>query len=319
MRVLTLALSLACATAQAYVPTVEALFRHGANPDVTTNGLVLSASISGYNPYAEKTEAAAKQLWVKWIYNVTPQGKLRLTQLLYSAAAMTEASLLDKVYIGDLTPRSFTANAAERGAFISLLNSQLINDGSFMVDFLQQMGIHVKLNSEIVNQEKVSLLHRHRLWLKNSRGGRAASEESPLAPSAPAERERVSKVMGSPMFLDTQQVSLTRFHGEPAWHISADGFEAYVDDAQREVRQLTLRRPGGDVEIVCRDAMLLNGTHRMPRQYIVKNGQDQYFQVNVLSLRHFSEGPNDFLTRLRRYDQLLGHKQEAIEKPGFLF
>ena len=319
MKLLCALITMVSIGAQAYVPTVEALFRHGANPDVTTNAMVLSASVSSYNPFAEKTETTGKQLWVKWIYNVTPQGKLRLTQLIFNSATMAESALVDKTYISDLSPKSFNANSIERGLFISMLNSQLINDGSFMVDFLRLAGVPVRLNNEIVNQDKVALLQRYRGWLNRNKANRSNGEESPMSPASPADRERVTRLMSSPMFLETQQVALSRFHGEPAWHITAEGFDGYVDDAQREIRQLLLRRATGEIEISCRAALLLNGTHRMPRQIVVRNTQDQSHQVNLISLKHYHEGPNDLLARLRRYDQVLSRKQEAIDRPAFLF
>lgn len=313
-------LTLVTTSTKSYVPTVEGLFRHGNNPEVTTNALVLTASVQPHNPFVEGAETTAPPLWVKWIYNVTPHGKLKLTQLIYSSAAMSDATLLDKIYVAELSPQSFPGAQTERGLFLALLNSILINDGSFMIDFLQHHGVSVAANTEILNQEKIALLTRYRSWLSQTKGGRVAgTEESPLAPNNPAEKERVSRIMSSPMYLDSGKVSLSRHQGEPAWHVRTENFEAFVDDAKREIRQLTLRQSSGETEISCTDPMLLNGSHRVPKRLIVKTTLDQHYAVTLLSLRHFNETQADLLARLQRYDQVLGAKKTPVERPSFLF
>lgn len=315
--VLLMTLSL---SARAYVPTVEGLFRHGKNPEVTTNAMVLTASVTSYNPYAEKDEKPGSPLWVKWVYNVTPDGNLKLTQLVYSSAAMTEAALVDKVYVPELSPRSFAANQVDRGLLMAVYNSILINDGSFMIDFLQGQGVSVTANTEILNQDKIALLTRHRQWLAQNKGGRPG-DESPMNPTNPAERERVSRLMHSPMYGDFGKVSLSRYQGEPAWNIKTDKFEAFIDDAKREIRQIVLRESTGEAEVVCREPMLLNGTHSVPKQIIFKTALDQYYQINMVALRHFNESNADMLTRLHRYDKVLGARQQQaqVDKPSFLY
>ena len=320
MKKIIVSLLLISWSAIGYVPTVEGLFRHGNNPDVTTNALVLSASITPHNPFAEKTENPVSPLWVKWIYNVTPHGKLKLTQLLYSSAAMNEASLLDKIYVAELSPKSFTAANTEKGLLLALLNSMLINDGSFMIDFLQHHGVSVAANTEILNQEKTALLYRYRAWLAQTKGGRAAgAEESPLNPSNPTERERVSRLMNSSMYLDSGKVSLSRYQGEPAWQIRTESFEAFVDDAKREVRQVVLRQSNGEIDITCHNDLLINGTHRMPKYLIIKTTLDQHYNVSFISLRHFNESQSELLNRLQKYDQVLSQKRSPVERPSFLY
>lgn len=307
--------------AQAYVPTVESLFRHGANADVTTNALMISAKVALVNPYAEKAEQTeGSALWVKWVYNVTPQGRLKLTQLIYRAASMTEASLVDKSYVAELSPLAFDASPemGERGLFMGLINSLLINDGSFMVEFLHNRGVNVRLNAEIINQEKKALLGRYRAWLIRTKGGRTAgAEPSPLAPAT--DRAAVEKIMASPMYADTQQVVLSRYQGEPAWQIKGDTFEGWVSDATRDVRQLVLRTGAAEVDIQCRDYVLYNGTHSFPRQIVVKGQQDQFWQIDVIGLKHFNETAAELLARLRRHDQVLMQRKEVVARPSFLF
>lgn len=305
--------------AQAYVPTVEGLFRHGANPDVATNALVWAAKVSPFNPFEDKSAATGQPLWIKWVYNVTPQGKLKITQLTFTSAQMGDESLVDKVYLPEFGPRNFSATQVDKGLFFSLANSFLINDGSFMVDFLRQSGVPAKANREILNQEKIQLAHRYRAWLAQTKGGRQqGSEESPLSPTSSTEKERVSQIMSSPMYYDQKQVSLSRFQGEPAWNVKADSFEAWVDDSTRNVKMVTMKSAAGDIEIQAREHFIANGTHRAPRVLTVKTALDQHFRIETVSLKHFNETGSETLARLRRYDQATQKNKATADKPPFM-
>jgi hypothetical protein len=319
---IALACLLVSISSNAYVPTVESLFRHGNNPDVTTNAIMVSAKVTLANQFLDKVEGAPTEsaLWVRWIYNVTGTGKLKLTQLIYRSQAMVEASLVDKVYVAELSPQSFgtTPEASERGLFMGLMNSLLINDGSFMVEFLRQRGIPVQLNSEILNRDKRALLARYRTWLLKTKGGRVAGgEESPLAPTQG--KEEVEALMSASMYLDTKQVTLARYEGEPAWQVKADIFDAWVSDASREVRQVALRTPTQESEFQCRDYILFNGTHSFPRQILVKGQHEQVWQIDIVGIKTFSESSADLLSRLRRYDQALMQRRETVVRPAFMF
>lgn len=308
-------------SAYAYVPTVESLFRHGANPDVTTNALVLSAKVTSVNSIMDAAvdQGAVKPIWIKLVYNITPHGRLKFTQLIYDNASMQDASLVAKTYVAELTPQAFSAAQTERGMFLGLMNSILINDGSFLVEFLRHNETPVKLNKELINTEKLALLQRYRTWLAQGQGKKTNMEESPLMPTQSQDRERVSRIMAAPMFVDTGQVYLARYAGEPTWQVRADPFEAWVDDAQREIRQLVFKQPGGEIEMTCREPIMFNGIHRAPRFVLIKNSLDQYHQVELLSLKHFNESSTEMVARLRRYDQALMHRNESPGRPAFLF
>lgn len=313
-------LALISMSALAYVPTVESLFRNGSNPEVTSNAIIVSAKISNYNPFEEKTEeTTAKDIWVKWVYNITPQNKLKITQLIYSSASMNEASLVAKTYVSELVPQYFGSNPTmiEKGLFISTLNSLLINDGSFMVEYLKMRGVDVRSNNELINLEKKSLLQKYKAWLIKTKGGRE-SEGSPLTSDIPAEREKIESILKSPMYLDTKNVILARHQGEPAWQVKAEGFEAWVNDEKREIKQVTMKNGPQEIDLQMSDYILFNGTNYMPRNILFKNAADQLWRIEVLGIRPFNESVSELLGRLRRYDQLLQFKQELVTRPTFM-
>ncbi|MBY0516104.1 MAG: hypothetical protein K2P81_04300 [Bacteriovoracaceae bacterium] len=308
--------------AWAYVPTLESLLRHGANPDIGSNSVVLSAKLTQVNPFAEKAEQENASIWVKWVYNITAHGKLKLTQLVYRSSAMNDASLVDKKFISELSPLSFgdSPAKAELGAFLSSLNSLLINDGSFMVEFLKTRGASVKLNSELFDVEKRALLNRYKYWLVKTKGGREIKdEESPLNPSSATDREKVDAILARPMYQDTGHITLSRHLGEPSWVAKGEMFDVWVGDSNRYLKEVTLKVGAAELNLQFRNYILFNGTHSLPRQIYIKNLQDQYWQVDLISVKGFSESSQDLIARLRRYDQILSQKREDVQKPDFLF
>jgi hypothetical protein len=313
------------AKALAYVPTVESFFRHGANADITSNAAVINFKITPINPFAEKGEQAQGQsLWVKYIFHQSSPGKMKLSQLTYPSSNMADTNANSKLFFTEFSPYMFeqSLEGSERGLFFSLLSSLLLNDGSFMINFLKNRGFNVVLNQEILNLEKKSLLERYRSWLVKTKGGRSTEgEESPLSPASIVERDRVQQIMSQPMYADTDQIKLVRFEGEAAWSIKLEGFEAWLTDEKRELRQVNLKSEIGDIEFSMRDYIKFGGAFLFPRQIIFKNNKDQYYILETLSMRYFTESPQELSSRLKRYEHRseVRSARELSVRPAIVF
>ncbi len=309
--------------AYSYVPTVESIFRNGNNPDMTQNAAMVTLKITPVNPLAEKGEQAqGVSTWVKLVYHIGGGGRIKLSQLTYKTSSMVDSSADSKVFFSELSPNSFdqSIEMSERGLFYSLFNSLIINDGSFITQFLKTRGINVSLNSEIINQEKKHLLERHKSWLVKTKGGRQVEgDESPLSPSSPIEKERVNQIMALPMYASNGQVSLVRFAGDAAWNIKADAFEAWVGDSNREIKQMVYRTSSGEAELIARDYINYNGTTPIPRLITFKNTKDQNYTIEPIAVRYFSESGQELVNRLKRYDKEVRASKEPSAKPYFIF
>lgn len=327
MKVLALVLFVS-ASVHAYVPTVESLFRHGSNPDVSANGLSLTMVVKKIQPgeKAGSTESSLlKDEKGEDFYKIffTKNGDaLKVAQTRYNSNAFTEASLQHKTYYPNFT--AFTikpgVELAEKGVFFALLHSMTLNNGSHMVSYLKSLGVPVKLNNEIINREKVEFLADYKRYLVAISKDRNAkkNEVNPMKPDDAAARNRAEEIMNEPMYVDTKQVKLSKDEGQIAWVVNAGSFEAVVSYKERDVQRVKFKSPAGDFEIICKDYWLANGTHSMPRYMLIKTYSGQNYQVEITNLRHYIEKEDDLVKRLRNWDQALKGKESSEARPEFL-
>lgn len=322
-------LLLLTSVAHAYVPTVESLFRHGSNPDVTTNGVSLTLIVKkiqpGEKPTATQDVSLLKEGRPEDFYKIfytTLNETLKVAQTRYNSGHFSENSLEQKVYYPNFTAYTIkpSLEQLERGLFFGLLNSLALNDGSFLMNYLKGLGVPVKLNGEIINRQKVELLADYKNYLAKISKDRNAkkTEVNPLRPDDAAAREHVNNIMNEFMYVDTKQVRLTRDEGLMAWMVSAGGFESIVSYKEREVQKIRFKTQAGELEMVCKDYWLANGTHSMPRYILIKSFTGQTYQVEITNLRHYNEKEDDLVKRVNNWDRILKDRASTELRPEFL-
>ena len=301
-------------TAFAYTPTVESLFRHGSNPEVTTNALSLNFSVK------DLSNAELVQFY-KIYFDVFDGETLKVSQTAYNQESYSEASLLNKIYHSQLAPVTFKNYSVDKAVFYSLLHSILLNDGRFIVDYLKLAGVPVRRNNEILNDEKIALMKDYKNYLIAINNDRSLKKtmSSPLKPESQDGQERASRILNGPMYKDMDQVKLSSFEGKPAWLIEATGLQAYVSYEERRPIKVKLKANGGEVEIQCLDYWRPDGAHAVPKKMIVKTSKGEMFQVETTSLRYYNEKEDDLIKRLRHWDEILRTPKEQALRPDFLF
>jgi hypothetical protein len=312
-----------------YVPTVESLLRHGSNPDVTANGISLTLSVKKLNPGLTTTQQDPAQIkekhtadFFKLFFTKNSDLAFKLAQTQYENASFSEASLVSKVYYPNFTPYTLKASGeeVEKGLFFGLLESIVYNNGAFLINYLKNVGVPVKLNSEIINREKVELLadYKRYLTLINKDRNARKTEVSPLRPDEPAARERAHRIMDEPMYIDTGHVQLSREDGQMAWLVKAGDFEAVVSYRERDIQKIRYKSPLGEFEVTCKEYWLGNGTHRIPRLMMVRDFRGEIYQIEVTNMRHYNEREGDLIKRLQNWDKILKGKNSTDPKPSFL-
>ena len=131
-------------SAHSYVPTVESLFRNGANQDVETNGTALTMVVKKIEA-APKTETSVSDVsllaspraqdFYKIFFTRVSNDSVKLAQTRYSDASFSEDSLLHKVYYPNFTPFTVKGEQADRGVFFGVLESLLMNNGAYPVSY----------------------------------------------------------------------------------------------------------------------------------------------------------------------------------------
>ena len=316
--------------AHAYVPTVESLFRHGSNPDVTANGISLTFKVSKIIP-GTKTEANKSQ--DSLLSNEKPEDffkvfftrineTTKVAQTRYNSSNFSESSLVHKTYFGNFTPYTFkpSLESAEKGIFYGLLFSLVFNEGNHLLSYLKSLEVPVRLNSELLNREKVEFLasYKHYLAVINRDRNAKKTEINPMKPEDAAARERVEQIMAQPMYSDTNQVKLSKDEGNMAWVVNAGPFEAVFSYKERDAQRIKFKSAAGDFEVIMKDYYLANGTHAFPKFFLIKTFSGEHFQLETLNLRHYVEKEDDMVKRLRNWDQTLKGKESKELRPEFL-
>jgi hypothetical protein len=316
--------------AHAYVPTVESLFRHGANPDVTSNGISVTFVVKKIQPggivgTSGNDSSLLKDEKVEDFYKIyfTKTGdSLKVAQTRYKDSKFSNTSLEHKIYYPNLTAYTFkpSIEEVEKGIFFGVLRSLLLNDGANLVNYLKALGVPVKLNQEILNAEKVELLANYKSYLSNIQKDRSArkTEENPLRPEDSAARAKAEELMAAPMYMDTKQVKLARDEGQVAWMVKAGAFEATASYRNRDLQRVKYKSPAGDFEIICKDYWVANGSHVLPRYIIVKSLTGETYQLELTNLSHYNDKESDMVKRLNGWDQLLKGKVSSEMRPIFL-
>ncbi len=314
-------------TAISYVPTVESLFRHGPNPDVSVNGVSLTLVVKRILP-AESSEGATPAAtsekaedYYKIFLTKGNEG-LKVAQTRYGNSSFSESSLLHKIYYPNFTSYTIkpSAEEAERGLFFALLHSLTFNNGAHLVNYLKALGVPVRLNGELINRGKVEFLASYKRYLATIARDRNARKTlvNPLHPSDSLARDRAQALMAEPMYTDTRQVGLTKNDNQVSWRVAAGSFEALVSFKERDVEKIRYLAPAGEFEVICKEYWLANGSHSFPRFLLIKTYSGDQYQVEVTAMRHYVEREEDLVKRLRNWDSILKGKDSHEPRPEFL-
>jgi len=330
MKILLLIIVLVSFNVYSYVPTVESLFRHGSNPDVTGNGVSITFLVKKIENGPQADGRSDESLFVKTksedfykiFFTKVSDDVMKVAQTRYLNSTFNEASLTEKIYYPSFTSYTLkgAAEESEKGIFQGLMRSMIFNDGTFLLNYLKALGVPVKLNNEIINSQKVHTLVSYKQYLVAINKDRTSkkNEINPLRPDDAEARNKVDGIMNEPMYIDQKHVKLSRESGDVAWLVSAGPFEAVVSYKNREIQRIKYKSQLGDYEIICKDYWLANGTHGMPKFIIVRDYKGEMYQVEVLNLRHYNEKEADLINRLKKWDLLLKGKQSTEPKQPFL-
>jgi hypothetical protein len=304
----------------AYIPTVESLFRHGGNPDVTSNTVALNIKV-----VKEENKEVGKEgegySFYKIYLTKSHNDSMKISQIRFDDGAYGDASVVQKNYMPNFTAFSLKAEPQnlEKGLFWGLMKSIFFNDGSHLVNFLKSNGIPVKLNAEIINKEKVESLASYKRFLISSGKGGKKKELNPLRPEDPSERIKMEKVLSESMYTDLQQVQLVKHVQEIFWGVNAENFQAIINYEKRHPLRLRYKIDSTEIEITAQDYWLADGVHFSPKTIYVKTKEGARYRIEITSARSFSEREEDISKRLMKWDSLLKGKQDHSFKPEFLF
>ena len=303
----------------AYVPSLESLFRNGANKDVTTNTLSIQAKVEKISDVdtATTVENTTAQ-YFRWIYQHAGADRLKMVQLEYNHPSFGDHFLVDKYYVSQLNPLMFSqgSRGVDQGLYFSVMNSLLINDGSFLINFLKQKNIMAALNEDSINTEKRDLLLQYKNYIAEL--GKNIKTDNPIEPQDRTQLPHAQKILRSTYINESLKIKLEKWRDEFCWKVESENFEAWVTDEKRQIVKILFKSPGGDFEAIFDDHILLNGSHTFPRVVTIRTTQNEYYKIQFSDLNYFSETESGYITRLKKLDQKNQNKRASI-RPSFVF
>jgi hypothetical protein len=330
-----LILFLVSLNAHSYVPTVEALFRNGNNAEIKSNTIVGNFTvkkISGETtppPVQEGQELQTRDFTeghVKLLFSKDDKEKIKLLQLYYTSPDMKldQISEIKSFPTFKTFPKVRGLEATEQGLFYSIINTLILNDGYMMVDYLRSKGVSVRFNKEIINNDKVGLLGKYKEYLTVVKRDKDLKETLP-SPLSPPDEDELSKVRGilkSPFFKESPIIKRIRQKNAFYWKVETDNFTALFSNEKRNLEQVDIQTTWGTITVYCKDYMLFNGVHEFPKYIYYKDLKGDFYQVQLLSLKHFEDTPQKYNNRLETYMRSLEKNKEAGElfvvKPSFI-
>lgn len=313
--------------ALAYVPTVESLFRNGSNPDITSNGLMIPFQVKKIFGEAKRNEVVSSPItsggdFFK-IYMTKSNDTLKVSQTQYTSGSYSDNVLVHKIYYSNLTPFTFRADVenVEKSIFYGLLNSIALNNGAHLLSYLQSLEIPVKLNSEIINREKIELLADYKRYLVLIKKDKSAkkTEVHPLRPTDQAAKERVDSIMAESMYTDLKQVRIGKDEGKMVWFVEAGPFTSTFSYKERQILKVKYVSSAGEYELIFKEYWKSNGIHHFPKSAIIKTFSGNQYEVDFGQVRHFVDSEDNLIKRLRNWDQALKGKSNQTLRPEFLF
>ncbi len=284
-------------TALGFVPSVEGLFRNGANPPLSGNLVVVKGLIEKAAEVGEELARnvpppswAREALHVKLIFSGQSKERVQLLQVLYQNGRMDTRDLLHVRYFTWME-RAVIANfSLDQSLFYGALATLCLNQASVMMAYLKQKFPDLKSNRERINRDKQRLLKRYQDYLQAIKKDKSLREEmdNPLSPKRPEEQKRVAEIMGAPFLQGQSVVSLQREGEDYFWAISQEGFRARFDNQTHWPVHMSADAASGRMELYFDAPVTLNGRHQLPQYIFVQTSVGQIYRVRMTSLQHLN-------------------------------
>lgn len=326
--------SLSCVFA--YIPSVESLFRNGANTEIEGSTVVvnlhISKMITGEEKAVQETNQETAKLkefkdgYYKFLYlQDFSNDSVKMVQVGYETENMRVNEITSLRSFNNFVkfPFSKGVESTEQGLFYSLLQSLALNRGDMMISYLRSRGVSVKLNKDLLNKEKAALLEKYMLYLKKVKDDPSLNEslESPLDPKNEEQRVSVKEVLKQPFFHESSIVKRVKERSSFFWKVETENFNAKFENETRKLQTLELQTTWGSLAIQCKDFLVFDGSHEFPKYIYFKDFQGNYYQIRMLSMKQFDENKSSFETRYTNYRKSLSENKKEdglVFTPNFI-
>jgi hypothetical protein len=309
MKLVILAFALNICSVFAALPTVEGLFRNGANADVAGDTIAISFIIEKLNPESETQDmTSVDPVFVKVIFSLNENEPIRMMQILYTNEGMENNSAIDMTTSSNLVDQIRKDSPVERKLLYSFLMMYGLNSSEGMNSVLKRVSPDYRTNREMINVDKRDLYRRYMSFLRNrGRTDNISTEDvSPLRPTDKEELERVNEILSKKYFMESDAVSLARQKGSFYWEVRLENVVARFTHRDHRLRSLSMGTIDGILQVAVGDFVMFNGVHELPKimNWILPSGDAYRFIITA---------HQDFVSRNRTFGQRVQEYERAIE------
>ncbi len=318
----------------AAIPTVEGLFRNSSSGEILADTVVFTVMIENeinkslLDATSQSEEPESSQMektldleplkkYVKYIFNLKKPGRYELLQIEYSSPSMQRAAIERVQFIPNYTNRINADNNLERSVFNSLILSYGLNDSAGINTVLKRYNSDYKLNTEVMNNEKVSILKKYKEYLiqsKESETEDSDSLKSPLKPESEEEKARVDEILKSKMYIANDQVKLIRKNNKFHWRVQLENFEALFSNESHRLENFVLKIDEKNIEVTNSEFISFNGQYNLPREFYIKSAEQTVYRVRSLDIKVFNSKTTSMSDRVKDFNKYLAKNKESWDK-----
>lgn len=285
-----------------YTPTVEGLFRNGANHDISKDLIMLQLEASRVDlPEMNKR-------FIKILFFPEDQN-FNVIQVEYADDSMKENEILRVSSSQNFTQLLESSNALP-SLFYSVLSCLVMNRAIEMDQLLKRITPEYQSASSFINEEKLALFNQYKEYLQQE-----DKEEltNPMKPEEPEEKERVEKIKDEPFYRPSFKVSLEREHYTFLWKVDFQSFKALFNHQNHTLKMIEAYLTDQWVKMVFSPHVLFNGVHQLPSTFEIDLAERGKFQLKTLKLVHLNSRGKGFVRRRNEY--LKRDQRSPLESP----
>ncbi len=319
----------------ASTPTMEGLFRNGANTDIggevvtmriiveeRSNDLLMERLKLEGNESKLQEMMRVERLPARYFELVlAPESGRNFDALIseYSSRSFEGPLMRSEMYPG-FTSRLKKESNASRNLLYSTLLMLGANESDPMVKLLKSYNKDFELNREVMNGDKIALLKRYQKYLAVTKNDRAlrSEMESPMSPLDESKKQYVSSVEKSRMYRISPNMKLIRENSLFFWIINLERLQARFFSDSHQLDFLKMNVGEGQLEITCSDYILLEGRFRVPRYFMFKDLSDRLYKVSFVSIKTSAKNSFKMTERHEKMKTLIDRKL-AVPVPAILY
>lgn len=311
--------------AMAAVPTAEGLLRNPNNNDVTGNLILLNMSITHkktpvlIDENAQRPQGETSLGYYKILLNNEDRKSGEIIQGQYYNSSFSDKEIARLETFRNIVATEQKDQVIERELFYSLIMMFALNDSKMIGNFLKKYSPDFKLNSEMLNREKLRMLDEYKKYLTMIKADPSLKDhvKSPLAKEGEDEQKRIKELMDAPTYVENKSVELAKVGDKFFWKVRFDNGEISFSNEEHQLQEMHLNINGKKIAVYALEYLLFDGQHEMPKKIKIETSEGHSFDVNVLVYKDILSNNKSFADRVKDLKTLQANESSQKREPVF--